>query len=96
MPEVAFERLGAEWFVEKAEIHIQTLWNRFPEVNYDDNDPDDPLLKAFVEMGFKWKFDGGWIELTPDGGVISVDNTVETFLANKPGARRSSLAEFSE
>ena len=97
IPEIALEKIGSEWFVEKAELHMQTQWNHFHEVTYNtDIDFDDPLLNAFKGIGFNYELNSGWINLIPDDHTISVDIAVETFLAYKPGAKRSPLFEYSK
>jgi hypothetical protein len=60
-----------------------------------DVDPTHPLIKAFEQIGLYLNREAEPIEMEPSSCLVTVDSAVEIFLANKPGAKQSSVKVVS-
>jgi hypothetical protein len=88
IPEVSFEEVGKLWFVEIAKIEMQhEKFLNFSE--RDEIDLNHPLLKSFARIGLKLfrDEDASSLIFKPAGKPVTVDEIMQSFLTEKPGAK---------
>ncbi len=95
IPEVPFEEVGKLWFIEVAQIDMQ----REKSLNFSEAEEIDlshPLIKSFANIGLKLFKDEetSGLAFKPAGKSVTVDEIMETFLNEKPGAKSSPIAAW--